>query len=167
MQFNIHTRYKSRFLIWRPSNAFESKPVVKIIYTYTHCNLWRHRQFITIFYQFLHIRIEIIHGSHRSILFLPRVGLYVSFLPFANARGKTSWYKGLPVVKTIYTYGFHELFLKSTEQKQAKYKRFMHLRKQKIKIFKKKKHEHIRCKRSSACTALAHVETENRNMFIA
>ena len=42
------------------------------------------------------------------------------------------------MVKTIYTYGFHELFLKSTEQKQAKYKRFMHLRKQKIKIFKKK-----------------------------
>ena len=37
---------------------FESKPVVKIIYTYTHCNLWSHRQFITIFYQFLHIRIE-------------------------------------------------------------------------------------------------------------
>ena len=47
------------------------------------------------------------------ILFLPRVGLYVSFLPLANAWGKTSWYKGLPVVKTIYTYGFHELFLKS------------------------------------------------------
>ena len=45
------------------------------------------------------------------ILFLPRVGLYVSFLPLANARGKTSWHKGLPVVKTIYTYGFHELFL--------------------------------------------------------
>ena len=89
---------------------FKSKPVVKIIYTYTHCNLWRHRQFITIFYQFLHIRIEIIHGSHMYILFLPRVGLYVSFLPLANARGKTSWHKGLPVVKTIYTYGFHELF---------------------------------------------------------
>ena len=33
------------------------------------------------------------------ILFLPRVGLYVSFLPLANARGKTSWHKGLPVVK--------------------------------------------------------------------
>ena len=45
------------------------------------------------------------------ILFLPRVGLYVSFLPLDNARGKTSWHKGLPVVKTIYTYGFHELFL--------------------------------------------------------
>jgi hypothetical protein len=45
-------------------------------------------------------------------LFLPRVGLYVSFLPLAYARGKTSWHKGLPVVKTIYTYGFHELFLK-------------------------------------------------------
>jgi hypothetical protein len=69
---------------------FESKPVVKIIYTYTHCNLSRHRQFITIFYQFLHIRIEIIHGSHMHILFLPRVGLYVSFLPLAYARGKTS-----------------------------------------------------------------------------
>jgi hypothetical protein len=38
------------------------------------------------------------------ILFLPQVGLYISFLPLANA-------KGLPVVKTIYTYGFHELFL--------------------------------------------------------
>jgi hypothetical protein len=59
---------------------FESKPVVKIIYTYTHCNIWRNRQFITIFYQFLHIRIEIIHGSHMYILFLSRVGLYVSFL---------------------------------------------------------------------------------------
>jgi hypothetical protein len=81
---------------------FESKPVVKIIYTYIHCNLWRHRQFITIFYQFLHIRIEII-------------GLYVSFLPLANARGKTLWHKGLPVVKTIYTYGFQELFLNLQE----------------------------------------------------
>ena len=30
----------------------ESKPVVKMIYT--HCNLWCHRQFIMIFYQFLH-----------------------------------------------------------------------------------------------------------------
>jgi hypothetical protein len=29
-----------------------------------------------------------------------------------TARCKTSWHKGLPVVKTIYTYGFHELFLK-------------------------------------------------------
>ena len=92
---------------------FESKPVVKIILIYDRLNLWRHRQFITIFYQFLHIRIEIIHGSHMYILFLPQVGLYVSFLPLANGRGKTSWHKGLPVVKTIYTYGFHELFLNS------------------------------------------------------
>jgi hypothetical protein len=91
---------------------FESKPVVKQILFYDRFNLWRHRQFIAIFYQFLHIRIEIIHGSHMYILFLPRVGLYVSFLPLANARVKTSWHKGLPVVKTIYTYGFHELFLK-------------------------------------------------------
>ena len=91
---------------------FESKSVVKIILIYDRLNLWHHRQFITIFYQFLHIRIEIIHGSHMHILFLPRVGLYVSFLPLANARGKTSWHKGLPVIKTIYTYGFHELFLK-------------------------------------------------------
>ena len=45
------------------------------------------------------------------ILFLPRVGLYVSFLPLVDARGKTSY---LPVVKTIYTYGFHELFLNLT-----------------------------------------------------
>ena len=88
------------------------KPVVKIILIYDRLNLWRHRQFITIFYQFLHIRIEIIHGSHMYILFLPRVGLYVSFLPLADAQGKTSWHKGLPVVKTIYTYGFHDLFLK-------------------------------------------------------
>jgi hypothetical protein len=93
---------------------FESKPVVKIILIYDRLNLWRHRQFIAIFYQFLHIRIEIIHGSHMYILFLPRVGLYVSFLPLANARGKTSWHKRLPVVKTIYTYGFHESFLKYT-----------------------------------------------------
>ena len=103
-------------IIWNSNmtsfKRFESKPVVKIIYTYTHCNLWRHRQFITIFYQFLHIRIEIIHGSHMDIFFLPQVGLYVSFLHLATARGKTSWHKGLPVVKTIYTYGFHELFLK-------------------------------------------------------
>ena len=91
--------------------CFESKPVVKIILIYDRLNLWRHRQFITIFYQFLHIRIEIIHGSHMYILFLPRIGLYVSFLPLAFARGKTSWLKALPVVKTIYTYGFHELFL--------------------------------------------------------
>jgi hypothetical protein len=84
--------------------CFESKPVVKIIYTYTHCNLWHHRQFITIFHQFLHIRIEIIHGSHMHILFLPRVGLYVGFLSLAGARGKTLWHKGLPEVKTIYTY---------------------------------------------------------------
>ena len=90
----------------------ESKPVVKIILIYDRLNLWRHRQFITTFYQFLHIKIEIIHGSHMYILFLPRVGLYVSFLPLGNARGKTSWHKGLPVVKAIYTYGFQELFLK-------------------------------------------------------
>jgi hypothetical protein len=82
-----------------PFKLFESKPVVKITYTYTHCNWWRHRQFITIFYIFLHIRIEIIHGSHMYILFLPRVGLYVSILPLAYARGKTSWYKVLPVEK--------------------------------------------------------------------
>ena len=90
---------------------FESKPVVKIILIYDRLNLWRHRQFITLFYQILHIRIEIIHGSHMYILFLPRVGLYVSFLPLANARGKTSWHKGLPVVKTIYTYGSMNYFL--------------------------------------------------------
>jgi hypothetical protein len=34
--------------------------------------------------------IEIILGSHMYILFLPRVGLYVSFLPLSDARGKTS-----------------------------------------------------------------------------
>ena len=113
---------KITILIWRPSNAFESKPVVKIIYTFTHCNLWRHRQFITIFYKFLHIRIEIIHGSHMYILFLPRVGLYVSFLPLAHARGKTSWHKGLPVVKTMYTYGFHELFLKLSMETIDRYR---------------------------------------------
>ena len=100
-------------LIWRPSNVW-AKPVVNIILIYDWLNLWRHRQFITIFYQFLLIRIEIIHGSHMHILFLPRVGLYVNFLPLAVARGKTSWHRGLPVVKTIYTYGFHELFLKQS-----------------------------------------------------
>ena len=82
--------YSWKLLIWHSNmtsfKRFEFKPVVKIIYTYTHCNLWHHRQFITKFYQFLHIRIEIIHGSHMYILFLPRVGLYVSFLPLANAR---------------------------------------------------------------------------------
>jgi hypothetical protein len=70
---------------------FESKPVVKIILIYDRLNLWHHLQFITIFYQFLQ--------------------LYDSFLTLANARGKTSWHKDLPVVKTIYTYGFHEYFL--------------------------------------------------------
>jgi hypothetical protein len=65
---------------------FESKPVVKIILIYDRLNLWRHRQFITIFYQFLHIRIEIIHGSHMYILFLPRIGLYVSFLPLPSIK---------------------------------------------------------------------------------
>jgi hypothetical protein len=49
---------------------FESKPVVKIILIYDRLNLWRHLQFITIFYQFLHIRIEIIHGSHMYIVLL-------------------------------------------------------------------------------------------------
>ena len=98
---NIHLKINSDMTSFK---RFESKPVVKIILIYDRLNLWRHRQFITIFYQFLHIRIEIIHGSHMYILFLPRVGLYVSFLPLAYARGKTSWHKGLPVVKTIYTY---------------------------------------------------------------
>ena len=106
---------KCNYCIWYSNmtsfKCFESKPVVKIILIYDRLNLWCHRQFITIFYQFLHIRIEIIHGSHMYILFLPWVGLYVGFLPLAYARGKTSWHKGLPVVKIIYTYGFHELFL--------------------------------------------------------
>ena len=70
--FSIYNSISTSF------KRFESKPVVKIIYIYTHCNLWRHRQFITIFYEFLHIRIEIIHGSHMYILFVPRVGLYVT-----------------------------------------------------------------------------------------
>jgi hypothetical protein len=39
------------------------------------------------FLPILHIRIEIIHGSHMYILFLPRVGLYVSFLTFAIDHG--------------------------------------------------------------------------------
>ena len=39
---------------------FESKRLVKIIYTYIHWNLWRHRQFIAIFYQFL------VHLDQRS-----------------------------------------------------------------------------------------------------
>ena len=107
-----------QYVIWHSNmtsfKRFESKPVVKIILIYDRLNLWRHRQFIAIFYQFLHTRIEIIHRSHMYILFLPRVGLYVSFLPLAYAWGKTSWHKGLPVVKTIYTYDFHELFLKQT-----------------------------------------------------
>jgi hypothetical protein len=58
----------------------EVLPMVKIILIYDRLNLWRHRQFITICYQFVHIRIEIIHGSHMYILFLPWLGLYVSFL---------------------------------------------------------------------------------------
>jgi hypothetical protein len=52
-------RLRWMYLILTSFKRFESKPVVKIIYIYTHCNLWRHRQFIAIFYQFLHIRIEI------------------------------------------------------------------------------------------------------------
>jgi hypothetical protein len=110
--FSSLNRYNKLHSNMTSFKRFESKPVVKIILIYDRLNLWRHRQFITVFYQFLHIRIEIIHGSHIYILFLPRVGLYVSFLPLAYAQGKTSWHKDLPVVKTIYTYGFHELFLK-------------------------------------------------------
>ena len=45
-----------------PFKRVESKPVVKIILLYDRLNLWRHRQFVAISYQFLHIRIEIIHG---------------------------------------------------------------------------------------------------------
>jgi hypothetical protein len=92
-----------------------------LLLIYDRLNLWRHRQLKTIFYQFLHIRIEIIHGSHMYILFLPRVGLYASFLPLAFARGKTSWHKGIPMVKTIYTYGFRELFLKQTQITQIRH----------------------------------------------
>jgi hypothetical protein len=92
---------KCNYCIWYSNmtsfKRFETKPVVKIIYTYTHCDLWRHRQFISIFYQFLHIRIEIIHGSHMHMLFLPRVGLYVNFVPLAYARGKTHFILIKPV----------------------------------------------------------------------
>jgi hypothetical protein len=49
------------------------------------------------------LRIEIITGSHIFILFLPRV--------VTTVRGKNFGIKCQPVVKTIYTYGFHELFL--------------------------------------------------------
>jgi hypothetical protein len=44
------------------------------------------------------------------ILFLPRVGFYVMQIYPERQRGVKSWHKGLPMVKTIYTYGFHELF---------------------------------------------------------
>ena len=44
------------------------------------------------------------------IFFLPRVGLYVTKFYPERKRGVKSGHKGLPVVKTIYTYGFHELF---------------------------------------------------------
>jgi hypothetical protein len=44
------------------------------------------------------------------IFFLPRVGLYVTKFYPERKRGVKSWQKGLPVVKTIYAYGFHELF---------------------------------------------------------
>jgi hypothetical protein len=44
------------------------------------------------------------------ILFLPRVDLYDTKYYPERQRGEKSWHKGLPVVKTIYTYGFHELF---------------------------------------------------------
>ena len=112
--FNINFIFCSNMTSFK---RFESKPVVKIILILDRLNLKRHRQFITIFYQFLYIRIEIIHWSHIYVLFLPLVGLYVSFLPLANSRGKTSWHKSLPVVKTIYAYGFHELFLKHSVEK--------------------------------------------------
>jgi hypothetical protein len=46
------------------------------------------------------------------ILFLPRVVLYVTKFYPERKRGLKSSHKGLPVVRTIYTYGFHELFLK-------------------------------------------------------
>jgi hypothetical protein len=44
------------------------------------------------------------------ILFLPRVGLYATKFYPERKRGVKNWHKGLRVVKTIYTYGFHELF---------------------------------------------------------
>jgi hypothetical protein len=44
------------------------------------------------------------------VLFLPRVGLYVTKFYPERKRVVKSWHKGLPVVKTIYTYDFHELF---------------------------------------------------------
>jgi hypothetical protein len=74
------------------STLIMPSPAAQPLSLFQSIHLWRHRQFITIFYQFLHIRIEIIHGSHMHILFLPRVGLYVSFLPLANARGDNTIY---------------------------------------------------------------------------
>jgi hypothetical protein len=44
------------------------------------------------------------------VLFLPRVGLYVTKFYPERKRVVKSWHKGLPVEKTIYTYDFHELF---------------------------------------------------------
>jgi hypothetical protein len=46
-------------------------------------------QFQLKFYNSLKFRIEIIHGRHMYIVF-KQVGLYVSFLPLADAWGKTS-----------------------------------------------------------------------------
>jgi hypothetical protein len=46
------------------------------------------------------------------ILFLPSVGLYVSCLPFAYARGETSWHKGKNththcILKDIHMHALH------------------------------------------------------------
>jgi hypothetical protein len=69
---------------------------------------------IDAFYRESRSGVNIAKRNITTGLFGLRVGLYVSFLPLADARVKTSWHKGLLVVKTIYTYGFHELFLKQT-----------------------------------------------------
>jgi hypothetical protein len=62
---------------------------------------------IAAFDHFLHIRIEIIHGSNMYIfVFTTGRPLCQRFTPRLRS-GKTSWHKRLPVVKTIYTYGFH------------------------------------------------------------
>jgi hypothetical protein len=73
------------------TTGLDSKRLKDVILEYV---LYMNFRFIIlvllVIFQFLHIRIEIIHGSHMYILFLPQVGFYVSFLPLANARGKTS-----------------------------------------------------------------------------
>jgi hypothetical protein len=76
--------------------------------------------YFTVYFKFSHILcfwFFFSPHSHMYILFLLRVGLYVTKFYPEYQQGVKSWHKGLPVVKTIYTYGFQLSFLISQNAK--------------------------------------------------